>query len=101
MHTNAQAVTGLLSRSSIVSANGTALAANRGRVGGFLQNLSTDKLYVKKGAGASTSDFSAVLVGGSATDDGYGGTFPFDHYQGLVSVFSSGTVRCVVSEEEA
>lgn len=101
MHTNAQGVTGLLSRNSIVAANGTALAANRGRVGGFLQNLSTDKLYVKKGAGASATDFTAILVGGSATDDGYGGTLALDTYQGIVTVFSSGTVRVVVSEDEA
>lgn len=88
-----------LASSSIVSASGTALSYNAGRVGGYIQNLSTDKLYVKKGTGASTSDFSAILVGDTATDAGNGGVFNVGPYTGVVTLFSSGTVRAVVEED--
>ena len=63
----------LLARQStgtIVAANGTALSYNANRAGGFIQNLSTVKLYVKKGAGCSDTDFHGIIVGGTATDDG-------------------------------
>ena len=90
-----------ISRDAIIAANGTALAANRGRVAGYVQNLSPDKLYVKLGANASASNFSAVLIGGAATDDGAGGQLAFNKYPGVVTVWSAGTVRCVVNEVEA
>ncbi len=90
-----------LSIAAIVVANGTALAERTHRVGGFIQNLAALKLYVKKGAGCSASDFTAILVGGSAEDDGYGGSFPIGDYSGIVTIFSTGTPRCVVSEDIA
>ncbi len=51
----------------------TALASNRARVGFIVQNLGTNPLFVKYGAGASASDFSLVLRGSSVADDGTGG----------------------------
>lgn len=51
----------------------TALASNPARVGFMLQNLGTNALFVKYGAGASTSDFSVVLKASTGQDDGTGG----------------------------
>lgn len=84
---------------TIISANGTALARNRGRKNGLIQNLSTDKVYVKLGASASDSDFNAILAPGSAADDGFGGSLPLDGYTGVVSVYSAGTVRVIATEQ--
>ena len=83
------------------TASGTVLTANFGRRDGLVQNLSTDKLYVKKGTGCSDSDFTVILAPGSAADDGYGASFPLGPYTGPVSVYSAGTVRCMVSEDIA
>lgn len=84
---------------AIISASGTALAANDGRKSGRIQNLSTDKVYVNFGPGASASVFTVILAPGAATDDGYGGSQGLEGYKGEVSVYSAGTVRCVASEE--
>lgn len=86
---------------SLVTAAGLALSANDGRVNGLIQNLSADKLYVKKGLSCSASDFTCILVPGTAADDGYGGTLPLSGYLGPVSIFSAGTVRCMASEDIA
>ncbi|MBL0320495.1 MAG: hypothetical protein IPP74_14565 [Alphaproteobacteria bacterium] len=58
---------------SIASA-ATALAANPARGAWMIQNLGQNALFVRLGAGASTSVFHAVLKGSSANDDGTGGT---------------------------
>lgn len=84
---------------SIVVANGTALSANMGRVGGVIQNLGVTKLYVKLGAGASASSFTCILAPGAVADDGYGGSFPLDGWVGDVSVYeAAGAPRCAVTE---
>lgn len=51
----------------------TALASNPARVGFMLQNLGTNVLFVKYGAGASATDFSVVLKASTGQDDGTGG----------------------------
>lgn len=52
----------------------TALASNPARAGWMIQNLSTNALFVRLGAGASTSVFHIVLKAGAGADDGSGGT---------------------------
>lgn len=57
---------------SIASA-ATAIAANTSRQAWSIQNLGTNTLFVRLGAGASTSVFHFVLKAGSINDDGLGG----------------------------
>jgi len=85
---------------TLKTTNGDALTANFGRRDGLVQNLSTEKLYVKKGTGASAADFTVILAPGSAADDGYGGSLPLGPYSGVVSIFAiSTTPRAMVSED--
>lgn len=58
-----------------IASAATALAANVNRAGFMIQNLGTNPLFVLLGSGASTTVFHAVLKGGSANDDGLGGSF--------------------------
>lgn len=53
---------------------------------GFIQNLSTNPLFVKLGAGASSSSFSYILKGGTGADDGTGGLTNIKDHIGAVSV---------------
>lgn len=59
---------------SIASA-ATALASNPNRLGWQIQNLGTNPLFVNLGGTASTTVFHMVLKGGTANDDGLGGSF--------------------------
>lgn len=73
---------------SIASAT-TALAANANRTQWSIQNLGQNALFVRLGAGASTSVFHVVLKAASANDDGTGGVVSQDTgavYCGLVSI---------------
>ena len=78
----------------------TALAANAARKGWLIQNLGQNDLFVKLGAGASLVNFHIVLVGGSADDDGLGGSFSQFNgaiFTGIISI--KGTApRYVVTE---
>lgn len=56
-----------------IAAAATALASNPARVGFIIQNLGTNPLFVKYGAGASASDFTVVLRASTVQDDGTGG----------------------------
>lgn len=74
---------------AIITAAGTAIDANEARIGWSIQNLGTNPLFVLLGDGASTSIFHYVLKGGSATDDGLGGSLTFTSgavYNGKVTV---------------
>lgn len=83
---------------SLVVAAGDVLTANFSRRDGLIQNLGTDKLYVKKGTGCSTADFTMVLAPGAAQDDGFGGSFALGPYTGVVSIAGTNP-RCMVSED--
>lgn len=88
-----------VSTPSIASAT-TALAANPGRVGLFIQNLGQNPLFVKWGASASTTVFNVVLSAGTANDNGTGGSFSFEGPQvftGLVTIAGTGP-RYVITE---
>lgn len=74
------------------SSNTTALSAPfsnpsdyKPGVSGFIQNLSTNPLYVKRGTGASSSDFDFVLNPAPAAGQA-GGEATWDNYQGTVTV---------------
>lgn len=81
----------------ILEAAGTVLAANLDRNQWAIQNLGTNPLFVRLGAGASTSVFHVLLKGGAGADDGTGGFFSDDLYTGIVSVAGTDP-RCVVTE---
>lgn len=73
---------------SIASAT-TALAANTGRVGWLIQNLGTNPLFVRLGAGASATVFNIVLAAGTVNDNGTGGLFAQTEgiiYTGVISI---------------
>jgi len=85
--------------SAIISADGTALAANANRKAFSIQNLAAVAVYVKLGAGASNADFSIVLKAGSAANDGTGGSFTDTSYTGIVTISAaSGSPRVAVVE---
>lgn len=71
---------------AIVTVAGTVLVPNGNRLVWFVQNLGTNPLFVKMGAGASTTDFDFVLKACTAQDDGSGGYISDEIFQGTVSV---------------
>lgn len=78
----------VLTTTGIVSA-ATALALNRERGCFTIQNLGTNPLYVKLGAGATNSDFTIVLRAGVTNDDGTGGSLSMEAgtvYTGIITV---------------
>lgn len=73
---------------AIVS-DATALEANASRSSFSIQNLGTNTLYVRLGAGATTSVFHYALKAGSVNDDGTAGSISQSEaviYTGEVSV---------------
>jgi len=57
-----------------IASAATAIAANPVRCSWSIQNLGQNALFVRRGSGASTTVFHHVLKGGSANDDGTGGS---------------------------
>jgi len=73
---------------SIASA-ATALALNAARGSFLIQNLGTNPLFVRLGAGASTTVFNIVLKGGTGNDDGLGGSYEQSSgivYTGIITI---------------
>jgi hypothetical protein len=66
--------------------NGTVLKYNPYRKELYVQNLATEILYVKYGAGASDTSFNFVLAANTATNAGDGGSLSDKGYNGDVSV---------------
>ncbi len=58
---------------SIISSAGTAIASNANRIAWSIQNLGTNPLFVRLGAGGSPTLFHTVLKGSTGQDDGTGG----------------------------
>ena len=72
-----------------ITSDVTALAANRARGAWMIQNLGTNALFVRFGAGASSSVFHIVLKGGTGNDDGSGGVLAQEAgviWWGIVSI---------------
>lgn len=86
---------------AILTSAGTALAANEARRSYMIQNLDTDPLFVKEGAGASTTDFSYILAGGTGADNGTGAKYESGEnvYTGIVTVAGT-TPRFVAVERK-
>jgi len=75
------------------------LAANDRRLWWAVINLDDAAVYVKMGAGATTSDFHFPLQACTAADDGKGGTIFDDTYAGIVSIkAATGSPRVSVIE---
>lgn len=83
----ARQFSGVPSSFAIRTAAGTVFTLAAGEIG-FIQNLSTDALAVKKGATASTTSLSFILPGGAGASDGSGGATKIDDWAGVVSVAS-------------
>lgn len=78
----------------------TALAANPARGAWMIQNLGTNALFVRFGAGATSSVFHVVLKAGTGNDDGSGGSLAQEAgvvWVGLVSIAGT-SPRYVVTE---
>ncbi len=78
----------------------TALEANQARVAWSIQNLGQNPLFIRLGAGATTSVFHTVLKGGTSNDDGTGGSYSMEAgtiYNGVVSVAGT-SPRYVVTD---
>lgn len=86
------------SNASIVTADGNVgtLAAGEKLT---IQNLSTNALHVKYGAGASTTSFNFILKAGQSSDDGLGGIVVIDDWEGVVSIkAATGSPRAAVAK---
>lgn len=87
-------------RTGILTTAGTLLPAYLDRKTVIIQNLNgSAALFVKFGAGASTSDFDVVLKAGSAPDDGLGGILSYDvlSYTGIITV-AGASIRATATE---
>lgn len=79
-----------------VTSDGTALAANPGRVECILTNTGTSTAYIRRGAGATTTNWDYALLGGNADVNGVSVS---NTYDGLLTVaFAGGTGNLRVSE---
>ncbi len=73
---------------------GTALAAFPDRMGYKIQNQAAAVLFIKYGAGCSTSDYDLILKACSMAADGTGGADVNSDafcYTGVITVAASGT----------
>ena len=80
---------------------GSGLAVNLDRKRFTIQNQSdSDPLFIKLGASASGSDYHVILAAcsGGSTEDGTGGIFTLDGFQGEVSVYASSSADYSVIE---
>lgn len=78
-----------LSNTPEIASSTTALASNQARGAWSIQNLGTNALFVRLGAGASSSAFHCVLKAGSGNDDGTGGSYSQEAgviWTGVVSI---------------
>jgi len=84
----------------IVTSAGTALASNTDRRGWSIQNVGTNPLFILLGSGASTTVFHFVIKGGTADNDGLGGSVSQTDgvvYTGIITVAGT-TPKFVVME---
>lgn len=83
-----------------IASAATALAANPRRVAFMIQNLGTNALFVRYGAGATSSVFHVVLKAATGNDDGTGGSIAMEGstmWQGIISIAGT-SPRYVVTE---
>lgn len=88
------------SNTPAIVSGATALEANPARVAWSIQNLGTNALFVRLGAGGSSSVFHVVLKAGSVNDDGTGGAVSQEAgavYNGIITIAGT-SPRYVVTE---
>lgn len=73
------------SNAAVATAAGTTFTLAAGETG-FIRNLGTNPIFVKYGAGASSSDFTDVLAAGTGADNGTGAAIIIEDWIGAVSV---------------
>ncbi len=79
----------------------TILAANPARIGFSIQNVGTTAALVRFASGASATVYHFALKGGSADNDGLGGSISFTAgtvYNGLITMFGASTAKVTVLE---
>lgn len=99
----ANAPSALVATSTIanVDTSQIVLNANANRLRWMIQNAGIVPVFVKKGAGASSIDYSFILQGGTTTADGQGGFHVDEIYKGVVTaVAASGTGNFVAVCDE-
>lgn len=72
-----------------IQSGATAMEANRLRGSWMIQNVGQNPIFVRFGAGASSTVFHVVLKGGTADSDGLGASYGESDdsvYKGLVSI---------------
>lgn len=79
-------ITGILTPVEATGAAPIVISGNYNRITLYGQNMGTSLLYVKYGAGASSSSFSTTLYPGDVIMDGKGEKLGDDLYKGDVSV---------------
>lgn len=85
---------------AIITSAGVALAANPVRGAWQIQNVGTQPLFILRGTGASNTVFHSVIKGGTADNDGLGGSEGQDAgavYTGVITVAGT-TPKFVVME---
>lgn len=87
-------------QTSVGTSAGQILAANAGRKGLVIQNTGTTILYLVFGTSTpTTSVYHYALSACTANDDGKGGAWFDDPWQGAVQALSSGSGgQCVIAE---
>lgn len=93
-------VTSQKSNTPSIASSTTALAANTARIAWSIQNLGQNALFVRLGAGATTSLFHFVLKAGGGNDDGTGGSVAQESgavFNGIITL-SGTTPRYTVLE---
>ncbi len=79
----------------------TILAANAARIGFSIQNVGTTAASVRFGAGASATVYHFALKGGTADNDGLGGSITFNSgtvYDGIITFFGASTAKLIALE---
>lgn len=82
---------------TIVTSDGTAITVSEGQIA-FVQNWDDAAVYVRCGAGASSSNATYLLSAGTAANDGTGGSVLIDNFMGTLSfAAATGSPRVNVS----
>jgi len=89
-----------VSSAPTIASAAVALPANTNRGGFIIQNLGANPLFVRFGAGASTTEFNFILRASSLADDGTGGIFTTNEgtvWTGIISIAGT-TPRYVATD---
>jgi hypothetical protein len=86
----------------VTTSAGNIMPANTNRTSATLQNVGTNKVYIRFGSApviGGTQYFSAILSAASTTDDGDGGSMTIDHFKGdIYAITASGDSTLIATE---